>query len=145
MNDDATNNEKLVGVHWSFWVISVVTLLFNVMGVINLFVQMSADSLDKFPEFYHPIIEGRPVWATAAFAAAVFGGTLGCLLFLLRKSVAYYVFIVSLLGVVVTMLHIFGVVGIGSFQVWGGVLMQLVVTAFLTWYSKYADSKAWLS
>lgn len=145
MNDGTTDNEKLVGVHWSFWGISVVTLLFNVMGVINFFVQMSADSLDKFPEFYHPIIEGRPAWATSAFAVAVFGSTLACLLLLLRKSVAYYVFIASLLGLAVTMIHIFEVVGVGSVQVWSGVLMQLVVTAFLTWYSKYAARKNWLS
>lgn len=145
MSDNASNNEKYIGVHWSFWVISGITLFFNVMGAINFFVQMSADSLDKFPEFYHPIIEGRPLWATAAFAVVVFGSTLGCLLLLLRRSSAYYVFVVSLLGVVVTMLHIFRVVGAGSFQVWSGVVMQLVVTAFLTWYSKYATGKTWLS
>jgi len=139
-------NDKTVGdIHWSFWVIGAITLIFNVMGVINYFVQMNADSLTSFPEQYRPIIEGRPAWATAAFAIAVFGGALGCLLLLFRKSAAFYVLIASLLGVIVTMMHIFGVAGFSSFEIWIGVLMQLVVTAFLIWYSKQAESKGWIS
>ena len=113
------------------------------MGVINYFVQMNADSLSSFPEQYRPIIEGRPAWATAAFAIAVFGGSLGCLLLLLRKSAAFYILIASLLGVIVSMMHIFGVAGFSSFEIWMGILMQLVVTAFLIWYSKLAERKGW--
>jgi len=139
------NDKTVGGIHWSFWIIIVVTLIFNVMGVINYFVQMNADSLASFPEKYRPIIEGRPAWATAAFAIAVFGGSLGSLLLLLRKSAAIYVLIASLLGVIVTMMHIFGVAGLRSFEIWIGVLMQLVVTAFLIWYSKLAERKGWIS
>ena len=139
------NDKTVGGIHWSFWIISVGTLIFNVMGVINYFVQMNADSLASFPESYRTIIEDRPAWATAAFAIAVFGGSLGCLLLLLRKSAASYVFIVSLLGVIVSMMHIFNVAGLSSFEVWMGVLMQLVVTAFLIWYSKLTESKGWTS
>jgi len=139
------NDKTAGGIHWSFWIISVVTLIFNVMGVINYFVQMNADSLASFPESYRPIIEGRPAWATAAFAIAVFGGSLGCLLLLLRKSAAFYVLIASLLGVIVSMMHIFGVAGFSFFEIWIGVLMQLVVTAFLIWYSKLAERKGWIN
>jgi hypothetical protein len=137
--------DKTVGaIHWSFWIICIVTFLFNIMGVINYFVQMNADSLASFPEQYRPIIEGRPAWGTAAFAIAVFGGSLGCLLLLLRKSVASYALSVSLLGVIVSMMHIFVATGFNSFDVWIGVLMQLVVTVFLIWYSKLAESKGWV-
>jgi len=139
------NDKTVGGIHWSFWVIGAITLIFNVMGVINYFAQMNADSLASFPESYRPIIEGRPAWATAAFAIAVFGGSLGSLLLLLRKSAAIYVLIASLLGVIVTMMHIFGVAGLRSFEIWIGVLMQLVVTAFLIWYSKLAERKGWIS
>jgi len=139
------NDKTVGGIDWSFWIISVVTLIFYVMGVINYFVQMNPDMLASFPESYRPIIEGRPAWATAAFAIAVFGGSLGCLLLLFRKSAAFYVFLVSLLGVIVTMMHIFGVAGFSSFEVWMGVLMQLVVTVFLIWYSKLTERKGWTS
>ncbi len=138
------NDKTVGGIHWSFWIIIVVTIIFNVMGVINYFVQMNADSLASSPESYRPIIEGRPAWATGGLAIAVFGGSLGCLLLLLRKSTAFYVFIASLLGVIVSMMHVFGVAGLSSFEIWMGVLMQLVVTAFLIWYSKQAQSKGWI-
>lgn len=138
------SNETVGRVHWSFRIITLVALIFNAMGDVNYFVQMNADSLASFPEVYRPIIEGRPAWATAAFAIAVFGGSLGCILLLLRKSFAFFVFTASLLGVIASMVHIFGVAGLSSFEAWMGILMQLVVTVFLIWYSKLAESKGWI-
>jgi len=136
------NNENIGGVHRSFWAIGAVALIWNVMGVINFFMQMNPDALADYPEAARSLVEGRPVWATGAFAIAVFGGALGCLLLLLRKSAAYYVFIVSLLGVIVTNIHAFGIAG--STEIWVGSLMSLVVSAFLIWYSKQAESKGWI-
>ena len=94
-------------------------------------------------------IEDRPAWATGAFAITVFGGALGCLLLLLRKSFATYVFIASLLGVIVTMTHALGMAGstidYGPFEISMIILMPLVVAAFLIWYSKSAERKGWIS
>ena len=139
------NEKTVMSVHWSFWAIVAVTLIFNVMGAVNYVVQINADSLAAFPEEYRPIIEGRPAWATAAFAIAVFGGSLGCLLLLLRKSVAVYVFTASLLGVIVTIVHIYGVAGFSSLAIWIGVLMQLAVSVFLVWYSRRVEGRGWIS
>ncbi len=141
------NDETDRGVHWSLWVIGAVTLIYNLMGVINFVVQMNPDALASFPESHRAIIEGRPAWATGGFAIAVFGGALGCLLLLLRKSIAYYVFIASLLGAIVTMIHVLGMAGsdFGPVEFLIGNLVQLVVTAFLIWYSKWAKSKGWIS
>jgi len=142
------NDETVGGVHWSFWAIGTVALIWNVMGVINYFVQMNADMVAAMPETHRAIIEVRPAWATGAFAIAVFGGALGCLLLLLRKSAAYYLFIVSLLGVIVAMtphLHMIGSTIHDPFEIVMMILMPLVVAAFLIWYSKQAQSKGWIS
>jgi len=142
------NDETVGGVHWSFWAIGTVALIWNVMGVINYFVQMNADMVAAMPETHRAIIEARPAWATGAFAIAVFGGALGCLLLLLRKSAAYYLFIVSLLGVIVAMtphLHMIGSTINDPFEIVMMILMPLVVAAFLIWYSKQAQSKGWIS
>ena len=48
------------------WMIGVITFVFNAMGVINLFVQMTANLLASFPEVYRPTTEDRPAWASAA-------------------------------------------------------------------------------
>ena len=93
-------NDKTVGdVHWSYWLIGVVALLFNAGGTINFFAQMNADAVAQMPEEFRAIIEGRPIWATGAFAIAVFGGAIGSVLLLMKKSAAYYLFIASLAGV----------------------------------------------
>ena len=140
------NDEAVGGVHWSFWVIGAIALIWNVMGVINFFMQMNPNVLAAYRQSERAIIEGRPAWATGAFAIAVFGGALGCLLLLLRKSAAYYLFIVSLLGVIVTMAHTLGVgIDFGLGEILGIILMPLVVAAFLIWYSKQAESKGWIS
>ena len=143
------NDETVGGVHWSFWAIGAVALIWNVMGVINFFVQMNADALASFPESHRAIVEGRPAWATGAFAIAVFGGALGCLLLLLRKSAAYYLFIASLLGVIVQLIHTLGIasstIDFSPFDILMIILMPLVVAAFLIWYSKQAESKSWIS
>jgi len=140
------NDENVGGVHWSFWVIGAVALIWNIMGVINYFVQMNPDVLAAYRESERAIIEGRPAWATGAFAIAVFGGALGCLLLLLRKSAAYYLFIASLLGVIVTMTHTLSVdIDFGLGEILGIMLMPLVVAVFLIWYSKQAESKGWIS
>lgn len=137
------NNKS--GIHWSFWVIGVVTLIWNVMGSINFFVQMNPEMLTSYRDTERLIIEGRPVWATVGFAVAVFGGAMGSLLLLLKKSVAYYLFIASLLGVIVTMAHALGVgIKFGLGEILGIILMPMMVAVFLIWYSKLAKSKGWL-
>ena len=134
------------GVHWSFWVISTIALIWNVMGSINFFVQMNPDMVSSYRETEQAIIQGRPVWATVAFAIAVFGGALGCILLMLKKTVAFYLFIISLLGVVVAMIHTLGAgIDFSTGEVIGTIIMPIVVAVFLIWYSNDTKSKGWLS
>lgn len=132
--------------HWSFWVVGVIALVWNGLGSMNYFMQMTADSLSAYREIEQAIITGRPAWATAAFAIAVFGGTVGAILLLLRKALAAHVFIVSLVGVVVVTLHTVSLgldFSIGEFIVI--VVMSVAVGAFFVWYAKYAARKGWVN
>ena len=133
------------GIHWSFWAIGTVSLIWNVMGVVNFLVQMNPEMLNAYRESERMIIEGRPVWATAGFAIGVFAGALGSLLLLLRKSTAYYMFIASLSGVIVTMIHTLGIGIEFSFgEILGFILMPVAVAIFLIWYSKLSRRKGWI-
>ena len=67
--------------------------------------QMDPDTLAQMPESTRTMVEMRPAWATGAFAIAVWGGALGCLLLLLRKAVALYIFAASALGIQRTNLY----------------------------------------
>lgn len=140
MNDKAT-----AGVHWSFWVIGVLALIWNAMGAMNFVGQMMTGDLAAVPEFHRAIIEGRPAWATAGFAIAVFGGALGCILLLLRKSAATWMFIASLLGVIVQMIHSFGItINFGPAMIALTMVMPLAVALFLVWYAKQAQRRGWI-
>ncbi|MBL4827397.1 MAG: hypothetical protein JKY66_06740 [Spongiibacteraceae bacterium] len=139
------NEKSITRAHWSFWLIGAIMLIWNVMGCINFFVQMDPDILATYRESERSIIETRPLWATSAFAIAVFGGALGCLLLLLRKPAAYPLFIASLLGVITTMAHTLGVgINFGIGEILGIILMPFVVAVFLIWYSKQAKDKGWM-
>jgi hypothetical protein len=146
---DVMNDESVAGVHWSFWAIGAITLIWNVLGGVNFFMQMDADVVAAMPETHRAIIIGRPIWATGGFAVIVFGGALGCLLMLLRKSAATYVFVVSLIGGIVTMIHTINIasstIKFSFSEIVIMILMPLVVAVFLIWYSKQAESKGWVS
>ena len=137
-------NDKIVsGAHWSFWVIGAVGLVFNLMGCMNFISQMNSEMVASMPDAYRAIVEIRPAWGTGAFAIAVFGGALGCLLLLLRRSVSLYVFVASLVGVIAAQIPFLGMTDF-PVQAWIGWLSQLIVGAFLIWYSKWAMGKGWI-
>ena len=83
MTENSTNKPPV----W-FWIVSVVALIWNGMGVMAYLGQayMSDDALAALPEAEQALYANVPAWATAAFAIAVWGGLLGCLALLLRKK-----------------------------------------------------------
>ena len=134
----------------SFWVISSLAFVWNLMGVMAYIMQayMSPESLAAMPEAEQALYINMPAWATGAFAIAVFGGALGSLLLLFRKRLAISILILSLLGVLVQMAHNFFLSK--SFEVYGpgGMIMpvMVIVAAFaLVWYARMASAKSWLS
>lgn len=125
--------------HFSFWIISGLGLVWSLMGCLNFISQMNEEVVAQMPELYQLIIKSRPLWATAAFAVAVFGGAVGCILLLLRRRVATQVLLVSLLGIVLTLIQTVSVVGMAP-----SALLALLVGAALFWYSTIAARAKWL-
>lgn len=136
-------NSKEGGVHWSFWIIGAVSLLWNVMGCINFFMQMNPESVANYPDAARSLIESRPLWATVGFAIAVSGGTLGCLLLLLKKPIACNFLVASLVGVILADIHTFTTDS--STQIWAVSLMSLVLAGFLVWYCTRAEKRGWIT
>lgn len=133
-------------IHWSFWLIAAIALVWNLLGSINFFAQMDPEILESYRASERAIVEGRPGWATAGFALAVFGGTLGSLVLLLRKAVAQYFFIASLLGVLVTMVHALGSdIAFGAGEIAGIIVMPLAVAGFLVWYARLVSRRGWVA
>ena len=143
------SNETVRGVHWSFWWVSVFALLWNAGGAINYLMQTNLEFVSTLPETHRAIIEGRPTWATGGFAIGVFGGVIGCLLLLLRKSVAYYICIISLLGIIITMIHTINVasskISFSAGETVVMILLPLIVAVLLILYTKLVMGKNWVN
>ena len=146
---DVMSDDTKSGIHWSFWVIGSIALIWNALTVANYFAQMNPDMLASYREAERALIESRPAWATGAFAIAAFGGAIGAVLMLLKKSIAYYFFAASLLGAVVTVLHPLGVFGpgvsLGAGDIAGMIVMPVVVAALFAWYARFATGKGWIA
>ena len=134
-------------VHWSFWAISGFCLVWNLMGVGAYMAEFSDEFMASLPDAERALREQRPAWATAALAIAVWGGSVGCLLLLLRKRIAFGILVASLVGVIVQMY--FNLVIAESTVVYGPgevamTVMIPVIAAFLVWYSRHAASRGWI-
>ena len=59
----------------SFWIISIVALVWNALGVMSylMSVMMSPETLAAMPEEQRAMYETMPAWVTGAYAVAVFG------------------------------------------------------------------------
>ena len=94
-----------------FWAVGVFGLIWSFTGCYNYIIQADPEVLAQFPEAYWVVINSRPGWVSSSFVIAVFGGALGSALMLVHRAVARPVLLLSLLGVVVTMLQALWVIG----------------------------------
>ena len=132
-----------------FWIVGVVALLWNIMGVFAFYMTaaMSPEALAALPEAEQALYGNIPAWVTAAYAVAVFGGTLGCVLLLMRKASAVTLFAASLAAVLLQMGHALFATALLEVQGPGGAAMPLlivVIAAYLVWYAMAAKKKEWL-
>ncbi|MHA6766744.1 sugar transporter [Sphingobium ummariense] len=86
-----------------FFVIAVILLLWNLMGVVAFVGEytMDIDALAKTDPVGARIFAAMPGWLWVVFALAVGSGTLGALALLLRRSAAVPLFVISLAAVIV--------------------------------------------
>lgn len=133
-----------------FWIVSALALLWNLVGVGAYMSQayMSIEDLEKMSQAERLLFESQPAWATGAFALAVWGGALGCIALLLRKSWAVPVLGISLIGIVVQMVYSFFLSN--SFEVYGlGAMvmpiMVLVIGVGLILFARKVSAKNWLN
>lgn len=134
-----------------FWIVSVLALLWNVLGV-KAYLDMAymSDAMKStLPADQLALIENTPAWVTAAFAIAVWGGLLGSMALLLRKKWAKSVLALSLLGIFFQMAHSFFMTN--ASEVYGpvqGLIIPIMVIAIgigLLLFARLSDRKQWLS
>lgn len=134
----------------SFWIIAIVALVWNLMGIMAYIttVTMTPETLQSIPAEQQQFYTDIPKWVVTAFAIAVWGSTLGCILLLLRKKFATPVFAVSFAAIIFQMTHSLFMTKMLEVSGAQGAIMPvmiIVVGGFLVWYSRNAAKKGWIS
>lgn len=132
-----------------FWIMSVIALLWNLMGVFNYLNQAfnQVAILESLDQAQREAFEGIPAWATAAFAIAVFAGLAGSIGLLLRKKWARPLFVISLIAAVAQFIHwLFISNAVEAFgpSTYTMPIIVVIIGLYLIFFSKQGIQKGWL-
>ena len=125
-----------------FWIIGVLFLLWNIFGcIIYLFDKSLTDNgVLKFGG--QAALDARhayPIWATVAYAIAVWGGLLAAFLYLLRKRLSLTLFVMSLIAAIICFVPTFTnsvVKAGGGDSYWVMPVIVTVLGVFEVWWSR---------
>jgi len=134
----------------SYWAISVLALLWNLMGCLAYLTMqfLTPEMMEGMPEAERAILEGTPAWVTTAFAVAVWFGLFGCILLLLRKALALPIFIISVLGIAVQQIgNIIIVRAMETFEATDAIMpiAVLLIGIYLIIFSRKAKTNNWIN
>ena len=134
----------------SFWIISVLSFIWNVIGVLIYMATAFIDSetLATLPAKQAELIQNTPQWLTGIFAISTITAVLGSVLLLLLRKAATSLFFISLIGVIVQMGYT--LLATEALEIYGilqGIIMPLfisVIAAYLFFFSKKSVAKGYL-
>ena len=133
---------------WHVWLVGVIAVLFNSIGVFDFVMSMSrgADYMasagmtpDQIAHY-----QGMPSWMTVVWAVGVFGALLASILLLLRRKLALPVFILSLAAFLVSLLYTYVLTNGGAVMGQQMAITSAVITGllvFFSWYSRFMAAR----
>ncbi|PQJ78303.1 hypothetical protein [Polaribacter porphyrae] len=115
----------------SFWVIAVLAILWNLMGVMVYLGQayMTEEMRSLMDKDQLAIIENAPAWAVAAFAIAVWVGLLSSILLIFRRKMAKVGFTISFIGIIIQLIYNFGIADAYSVYGASGLITPILTVA----------------
>lgn len=140
------NDTMKSAVPWHLWVVGVVGLLWNGYGAYDYVMShmdgaaayMASMGMNDAQVAY---MDAMPSWMSAPWALGVWGALLGTVLLLLRMKWAFHAFVVSLLGLLASLVYTFGMSDGAAVMGTTGMIMNGVVLVgclFFVWYSRMA-------
>lgn len=132
-----------------FWIVSVLALLWNLMGVSAYLADafMKEEIMATYTDAQRIIFETQPSWLTAAYAIGVFAGTIGCIGLLVRKNWAKPMLIISLVAVLArTCYYFFMTDATEVFEVFQGTVFPIIIiiiAGLLIILAKVAKDRNW--
>lgn len=133
---------------WHLWLIGVIAVLFNSIGVFDFVMNMAQGAKYMASAGMTPAqiahYQQLPIWMTAVWAIGVFGAFLASILLLLRKKAAFPVFVLSLSAFLINLLYTYVLSNGGALigrQMATVNVMILTLLLFFTWYSRMMGTR----
>jgi hypothetical protein len=130
---------------WWFWLAASFALIWNLLGVAAYIVE--AYGMGQQSDTHRMLSQTRPVWATSAYALAVFAGAAGCLSLLLRRRWAKTLLVVSLIALLVQQawtLFVSDAIALLGAGAVGFPAAVILVSAALVWFATHSEARGWL-
>lgn len=129
---------------------TVAALLWNLLGCAAYLhdVTLSPEDLAAMDAGMRSLYDSRPAWAVGATAVAVWGGAAGCLGLILRRRWSLPLLWVSLLGLVVQDIGLFGMTDVVAVAGFVPVVLQglvLLIAVALILLARKAGRLGWLA
>lgn len=129
-----------------FWVVAVLALLFELLGCVMYYTQVSADPA-TLPIDQRAMWNATPTWMVAAYGVAVWVGLAGAVLLLLRHRHAVPLLLVSLVAVIV---QYGGILVVSELRdvvppiAYAGPIVIAVIAYGIWHFARHARKRGWL-
>ena len=134
--------DALVKTPWHIWLIGVIAVLFNSIGVFDFVMSMAQGAEYQASAGMTPDqiahYQGMPSWMTVVWAVGVFGAFLASILLLLRRRLALPVFILSLAAFLVSLLYTYVLTDGGAVMGPQMAIASAVIAALLVFFIGYS-------
>ena len=131
---------------WHLWLVGVVALLFNAIGVFDFVMTMAQGAAYQASAGMTPDqiahYQQMPGWMTAVWAVGVFGAFLASILLLLRRKLAWPVFAVSLAAFLVSLFYTYVLTNGGAVMGQQMAITSAVIAGLLVLFIGYSRSMA---
>jgi hypothetical protein len=133
-----------------YWIVSVLALVWMIIGVFAWTMDLLMDqaALEAMPEDQRQLYMARPQWLLVVYAIAIFSGLFGAIGLLLRRAWAKWMFVVSLVAIVLQFGYTFMVMNaielIGAAAAVPFPLVIFTIGALLLWMSIQAKKFGWI-
>lgn len=127
---------------WHLWVVGVIALLFNAIGVFDFVMSMAQGSVYMAKAGMTPEqiahYQEMPAWMTLVWAIGIWGAFLGSILLLLRNRLAFPVFAVSLAAFLLSLVYTYVLTDDGDVMGREMAMANVVITVLLLFFIYYS-------
>jgi len=134
--------ESTLKTPWHLWLVGVIALLFNAIGVFDFVMAMTQGAAYMAKAGMTPEqiahYQQMPGWMTAVWAVGVWGALLGSVLLLLRKRWAAPVFAISLAAFALSLLYTYVLTEGGRIMGSQNAIASTVIAVLLIFFTVYS-------